>query len=426
MTLHAHKGLMFILDGLGDRPVPELQGRTPLEAADTPTMNMLLSRGMGGLMDPLTPGVPVDTHTGTALLTGVCLRDAQFLRRGPIEAAGAGVVLRNGDVAIRCNFATVEKDGDGFLIKDRRAGRLREDEVAELARSLQRIDLGNGITGSIHPATQHRAIIHLRGPELSAAITDSDPMSGPRLRIQTVVPHDASNIRAAKTADAVNRFIHLACAQLPDHPFNEARREAGRLQANGIICRGAGEILELDNLLHYLHLKAALITGDCTIAGLGRLLKHAVFTSPVFTALADTDIEAKIRTGLAALNEHEIVFIHLKGPDICSHDFNPTGKKEFLERLDAALAAVPVETLVIGITGDHSSDSAQGEHCGDPVPSLLYSPRGRRDLCREYGETGCCQGGLGRISANNFLISMLDAMGCLHNYRPEDTRYYPI
>ena len=424
MTLHSHKGLMFILDGLGDRPVPELQGRTPLEAADTPTMDKLLSLGMGGLMDPLTPGVPVDTHTGTALLTGVSLRDAQFLRRGPIEAAGAGVVMQTGDVAIRCNFATVEKDSNGFLIKNRRAGRLREEEVAELAKSLQKVDLGDGITGSIHPATQHRAILHLSGPELSAAITDSDPMSGSPLRIKTVIPHDPGNIRAAKTADAVNRFICIACAQLPDHPFNRARRKAGRLEANGIICRGAGEMFELDNLLHYLKLKAALITGDCTVAGLGRLLKLTVLTTPAYTALADTDIDAKIRAGLKALNEHEIVFVHLKGPDICTHDFNPVGKMEFLERFDTAIAAVPIENLVIGITGDHSSDSTLGEHSGDPVPSLLFSPRGRRDLCREYGETGCCQGALGRISANHFLISMLDAMGCLHNYRPEDTRYY--
>ena len=424
MTLHSHKGLMFILDGLGDRPVPELQGRTPLEAADTPTMDKLLSLGMGGLMDPLTPGVPVDTHTGTALLTGVSLRDAQFLRRGPIEAAGAGVVMQTGDVAIRCNFATVEKDGAKPAHSPRPMSSLREEEVAELAKSLQKVNLGDGITGSIHPATQHRAILHLSGPELSAAITDSDPMSGSPLRIKTVIPHDPGNIRAAKTADAVNRFICIACAQLPDHPFNRARRKAGRLEANGIICRGAGEMFELDNLLHYLKLKAALITGDCTVAGLGRLLKLTVLTTPAYTALADTDIDAKIRAGLKALNEHEIVFVHLKGPDICTHDFNPVGKMEFLERFDTAIAAVPIENLVIGITGDHSSDSTLGEHSGDPVPSLLFSPRGRRDLCREYGETGCCQGALGRISANHFLISMLDAMGCLHNYRPEDTRYY--
>jgi 2,3-bisphosphoglycerate-independent phosphoglycerate mutase len=424
MTLHSHKGLMFILDGLGDRPIPELQGQTPLEAAHTPNLDMLLSRGIGGLMDPLAPGVPVDTHTGTALLTGVSLRDAQFLRRGPIEAAGAGVVLQNGDVAIRCNFATIVKEGNDFLIKNRRAGRLKEEEVAELAKILQQVDLGEGITGSVHPATQHRAILHLSGPDLSAAITDSDPMSGTRLRIQTVVPHNSDNIRAVRTADAVNRFLQIAIERLAEHPFNRARRETGRLEANGIICRGAGEMFVLDNLLHYLNLKAALITGDCTIAGLGRLLQHTVLTAPAFTALADTDIDAKIRAGLSALNEHEIVFIHLKGPDICSHDFNPVGKKDFLERFDSALATIPKENLVIGVTGDHSSDSSLGEHSGDPVPSLLFSPRGRRDLCREYGETGCCRGALGRISANHFLISMLDAMGCLHNYRSEDTKYY--
>ena len=426
--MHAYKGLMFILDGLGDRPVPEFQGLTPLEAARTPSMDALLLRGMGGLMDPLTPGVPVDTHTGTALLAGVCSKDVRLLRRGPIEAAGAGVAMQSGDIAIRCNFATVERDGEQLLIKDRRAGRLREDEVAELAGSLQKVDLGGGIYGFVHPATQHRAILHLTGPGLSAAITDSDPMSGIRLRIQKVKAHDPGNIQAVRTAEAVNAFIRIACSRLSGHPFNAARRKAGRLEANGIICRGAGEILVLDNLLHHLNIKAALVTGDCTILGLGRLLKHTVLTQAAFTALADTDISGKIQVGLEALDRHDLVFIHLKGADICSHDCNPRGKLEFLERFDQAFAAaaVPAENLVIGITGDHSSDSGQGDHCGDPVPSLLSSPRGRRDLCREFGETACCQGGLGRITANNFLISMLDAMGRLHNFQAGDTNYYPI
>jgi 2,3-bisphosphoglycerate-independent phosphoglycerate mutase len=377
-------------------------------------------------MDPLTPGVPVDTHTGTALLAGVSVKDAHLLRRGPIEAAGAGVTLTNGDVAIRCNFATIEREGDGFLIRNRRAGRLGEQAVAELASSLQEIDLGDGIQASVHPATQHRAILHLSGTNLSAAVTDSDPMSGLRMKVQAVAPLDSENLQAKRTADALNRFTEIAFHRLSGHPFNQIRKKEGKLEANGVICRGAGEILDLDNLLHHLNLKAALITGDCTIAGLGRLLKHSVFTSPSFTALADTDIHAKIQVGLDALTEHELVFIHLKGADICSHDFNPVGKKEFLERFDTALSKVPVDNLVIGITGDHSSDSRLGDHCGDSVPSLLFAPHGRRDLCREYGEIGCCSGGLGRISANNFLISMLDAMGCLHNYRSEDTKYYPI
>jgi 2,3-bisphosphoglycerate-independent phosphoglycerate mutase len=424
--MHYHKGLMFILDGLGDRPSPELQGLTPLEAARTPSMDSLLAAGMGGLMDPLTPGVPVDTHTGTALLAGVCVKDAHLLRRGPIEAAGAGVAMQNGDVAIRCNFATVEKQTEQYLIRNRRAGRLRENEVAELAAGLQRVDLGGGIQGSVHPATQHRAILHLTGPGLSAAITDSDPMSGPILRVQKVRALNPENSRAVRTAEAVNAFTRIACTRLPDHPFNAARRKEGRLEANGLICRGAGEILALDNLLHHLKIKTAIVTGDCTILGLGRLLQHTVLTSASFTALADTDIAAKIQVGLEALDRHQLVFIHLKGPDICSHDYNPKGKLEFLEKFDHALAAVPAGDLVIGITGDHSSDSNRGDHCGDPVPSLLSSPGGRRDLCREYGETSCCQGGLGRISANSFLISMLDAMGCLHTYQAEDSKYYPI
>ncbi len=424
MTATSYKGLMFILDGLGDRPAEILGGRTPLEAARTPRMDSLLERGMGALVDPLIPGVPVDTHTGTALLTGVSSRDIHGLRRGPVEAAGAGIVLKEGEVALRCNFATVEKVDGEYHIKDRRAGRLDEEVVADLSVSLRDIDLGEGILASVHPATQHRAVLHLQGSGLSADISDSDPMSGEKLTIKPFRALLSANHAAQRTAKALNDFTEFANQLLENHPLNIHRKNAGLLEANGIICRGAGQWFNIKSVLQYHHLKSALVTGDCTIAGLGRLLDYSIFTAPEFSALANTDICRKISYCLRALEDHDIVFVHIKAPDICSHDFDPVRKRGFLERFDSCLDKLDRDDLVIGIGGDHSTNSNRGEHCGDPVPSLLYSPGGRRDSCKSFGESECLRGGMGRISSNTFLLSMLNSMGRLHNFRPEDSDYY--
>jgi 2,3-bisphosphoglycerate-independent phosphoglycerate mutase len=172
-----YKGLMIILDGLGDRCCEELDGRTPLESALTPNLDRLAQEGLTGMVDPLLPGVPVGTHTGTGVLMGLAPADAAALARGPVEAAGIGLELHPGEVVLRCNFATLSEDGDGLAIRNRRAGRIREG-TAELAEELQNMQLGDGITGDLYPATHHRAVLRLGGracrPDLLIPIPGAD------------------------------------------------------------------------------------------------------------------------------------------------------------------------------------------------------------------------------------------------------------
>ena len=227
-----------------------------------------------------------------------------------------------------------------------------------------------------------------------------------------------------RTADAVNRFVQEAHRRLSDHPVNRNRQAQGLLAANGVITRGAGTIRPLHSLIHHLDLSAAVIAGERTVLGLGQLLHYTTITEPGFTALPDTNLTGKIAATLSALKEHDVVFLHIKGTDIYSHDRKPDQKKAFLESIDRALDPLLQEDLVIGVTGDHSTDSNTGRHCGDPVPSILYSPVGRRDACQQFGETHCASGGLGRITAVSFLLSLLDYMGCLHNFRPSDRMFF--
>jgi 2,3-bisphosphoglycerate-independent phosphoglycerate mutase len=423
MSAQVFKGLVVILDGVGDRPKEVLGGLTPLEAASTPHFDRLVQEGQCGLVDPLLPGVPVDTHVGTGVLLGLAPHDARKLARGPVEAAGAGVPLQQGDVAVRCNFATVEQGPDGLHILDRRAGRISTG-VNELAASLKAVSLADGITGSLHPATNHRAVLRLTGRGLSGAISDTDPGSGTSpaaLRTCRALDETAA---AMRTAEAVNHFVAVAYARLSEHPVNKQREAEGLPPANGVITRGAGSSARARNLVRHLGLRAALVSHEATVVGLGHLF-HFTTVSPPLSPDGGDQTEEIIAAARDALTEHDLVFVHFKSPDIFSHDRDPEGKRDVLARIDAALAPLLADDkLVIAVGGDHASDSLSGRHIGDPVPSLLRSPGGRRDGQSHYGESTCMSGGLGRIPASGLLWSTLDAMGVLPNIQPHAVAYF--
>jgi len=407
----SHKGLVVILDGLGDRPVPTLDGQTPLEAAATPFMDGLAARGTCGLTQPLGPDLAVDTPTGTALLLGVPRPEVEALARGPVEAAGVGLDIEPGDVAIRCNFATLQQGPTGLVIHNRRAGRIREGTEA-LALALAAIPLENGITATVRAASQHRAVLRLSGPGLSARISDTDPRgSGPGAHVLPCEPLDPGDADARRTADTVNRFLARCHHVLQDHPVNEARRSRGEPPANGLITRGAGVATSLGSTLHRNELRATIVAGERTVIGLARLLGFQVRTDPRFTGLPDTDIDRKVATALDALADSDVVFLHIKGPDICAHDRDPRAKRNLLARVDRALRQVSQDGLVMAVCGDHGTDSNTGDHISDPVPAVLSGEGVRPDTVERFHEAACSRGGLGRIPASEFLRQCLDAVG---------------
>ncbi len=411
------KGLMIILDGLGDRPNSSLHGQTPLQAAKTPVMDKLLATGSCGLVDPLSAGFPVDTHTGSAALMGVARSDLLSLARGPVEAAGIGVDIQDGDVLLRANFATLQDDA--CTIIDRRAGRISIG-TDEFSNILKNVDVGDGVLASLFPATQHRAVIRLTGKNLSAEISDTDPCSSlPGAHLLLSHALDDKNNRAHITAQALNRFLQIAYSRLKDHPFNKTLK----IPANALLTRGAGISSVPRNLLKQLDLKTAVISGERTMHGLARLFGFDVIYQTKFTAVSDTDLKAKFDAVNHALVTHDMVYLHIKATDIFSHNKDPSGKCAFIEAIDDAMGILNQENLVIAVSGDHSTDSTTGNHCGDPVPSFLHAAGCRIDSVKQFSESGCLQGGLGRIKANGLFLSMLDHMGKLQNYHPFDAMF---
>ena len=422
--METYKGVMILLDGLGDRPAAALGGQTPLEAAHAPNMDRLATVGLCGLVSLLSSWVPVETQTGTGLLLGLARKDIKKMTRGPVEAAGVNLPLYDGDVALRCNFATLRPNGTTFDILDRRAGRIAED-TETLSGVLDGLDLGGGITTRACAATEHRMVLALSGLALSEAVTDTDPGAGRAAEgVLLCRARDADDEQATRTAEAINTFVRKSYDLLHDHPVNQARAARGLLPANGLITRGAGRVAPVRNLIAHLGLKAALVTGEATVRGLGRLFGFDVIDHKAFTGQSQTNIDAKIAAVQDALTNHELVFLHIKGTDTRSHDRNAAGKKALIEQIDAAIAPLLKPDLVVAVTGDHSTDSTLGVHTGDPVPALLAAPHTRIDGVTSFSERACMGGGLGHLSATSFLCAMLDHMNQLHNYKPHEHFFF--
>jgi len=404
----ASQAVVLIIDGMGDLPIPQLHGKTPLEAASTPNLDSLAGAGCYGQIDPIGPGVTPNTDSGTGMLMGMRPEHAGRLRRGPVEAVGAGYRLQHGDVAMRANFATVQRANGQLLVTDRRAGRI-EHEVPKLVEILSGIPAADGVTIQLRATDQHRAVLVMSGGELGADISDTDPgdaiLPSPLLRSEALEP------QSRRGAALLNRFLDDAHLLLKDHELNQRREQQGKPLANALITRGAGASVPIGNVIADAGLRAAVVSGCNTICGLGQMFGFNVVRDGRFTANRETDIEAKIAAAIAALQTHDMVFLHLKAPDICAHDLQPLAKLEVLERFDAALGPLLRQRVVIACAADHSTDSNSGKHTADPVPALLYSPdQGLSKQHIKFGESACRLGNMERQSSSAFLLRLLELM----------------
>ena len=390
--------LLLVIDGLADRPVRALGGRTPLQAATTPTLDRLAREGQCGLADPVAPGVVPDTAAGSLALLG---QSPLALKRGPTEALGAGMALYPDDVALRGNFATVGEDGQ---VVDRRAGRIREG-AKELAAAIDRLPLPGGLSREIEvlvrPATEHRLGVVLRGRGLSSAIHGSDPgegaLPGPALVPQ---PEDPENARAVYTANILALFEQQARRVLAKHRVNRRRRQEGLPEANAVITRGAGRIHRLLPLEEAgMPLRLTCISGDRTVLGLARWAGARTITGPEMTANLDTDLEHKFSVAQRELQRSDLVILHLKGADIAAHDQRPDLKVSFLERVDERLSELLtwVGPLRIVVASDHATLSESGQHAADPLPVLIWGEGVEADDVETYDEQAAGGGSLHRF-----------------------------
>ncbi len=405
------KVVLIVCDGLGDRPTRALGGLTPLQAAEAEVLDKVASKGVCGIMDVVAPGQPPGSDTAHLSLFGYDPWKV-YSGRGAYEALGVGLNLKPGDVAFRCNFATL--GGDGVIV-DRRAGRISSEEAKVLSEALKdiRIESVPGVEAMFVPSVEHRGVLILRGEGLSRKVSDIDPH---KTGVRPGVPRPLDDSREAeRTAKALSEFLEKAWKRLAEHPLNRKRVEEGRPPANAILPRGAGTLPNIPSVGERWGVRAAAIAGGALYKGVARAAGFEVLNVRGATGTVNTDLNAKVEAAISALKDHDLVFLHIKATDTASHDKKPELKKTIIERISRAVSPLVehVESMgyYLAFTGDHTTPSEVGEHRGDPVPIMIMGPGVRSDDVDRFDEVSCARGGLGRIRGMDLMRILMDYLG---------------
>jgi 2,3-bisphosphoglycerate-independent phosphoglycerate mutase len=352
-------------------------------------------------MDVIGPGIRPGSDTSHLALLGYDPY-AVYTGRGPFEAAGVGLVGRKGDIAFRCNFATVDAD---MNVLDRRAGRIKEPDTSDLVRSLEGLEV-SGFQAIVKEATEHRAVLLLRGEGLDPHVSDADPHDIAKVHhSEPLVPG------AERTAEALNEFVRRSYDILDAHPVNVRRRKDGLLPANVLLPRGGGPFPDIEPFQKRYGMTASCVAGVSLIKGICRVCGLDIVEPPQGTGGVDTDMVSKARTALKELERKDFVIMNVKASDVVSHDGDPQRKIEVIERLDAmaeVLRSGLPEGAVIAFCADHCTPVGRTDHSGDPVPLTIYSENTIKDGVQSDDEVFCAKGAVGRIRGKDLLPILLD------------------
>jgi 2,3-bisphosphoglycerate-independent phosphoglycerate mutase len=386
------KIIFIVIDGLGDEPIPQLNNKTPLEAAKTPNLDFLAKNGICGLVLPWHEKGKLPTSEDTHLAIFGYNPKKSSPGRGVLEVLGIGEKIKKGDVCFRGNFATVDEN---LTIIDRRAERIEDTE--DLIKSLNKIKI-KGVKVIVRKAFGHRIGIIFRGKNLSAKVSSNDPK-----RVGVKVLKIKGQKRMVKV---VNEFLEKARTILENHPKNKKRIKEGKLTANYILLRGAGKFKKVKSFKEKYGLKAAFIAGGTLYKGIGKYLGMEEIKVKGADGTIKTNLKGKFLAAKNAIKDYDFIFLHIKACDNLAEDGKFLEKKEFIEKIDQNLKPIlNLKDVLIVITGDHSTCSLKKSHCNLPNPILIYGAK--KDGCKKFSERECKKGGLGFLNQLEIMENVL-------------------
>ena len=418
------KQLVYVcLDGLGDDPNPELGGQTPLEAASTPVLDRLAAQGSQGLVTTVGPNIAPESDIAVFAILGYDPR-LEHPGRGVLEALGSGMDFRDGDLALRVNFATQE---DGEIV-DRRVGRdLPSEDSHALADEVNGQVSLPGADFQLRATVEHRGAVVMRSPDgpLSAEVSNTDPAyrkEGPLgvaletfpNRVAIAEPLEDTE-EARRAAELVNRFTEDSARVLDASEVNARRRAEGRLAANLILSRDAG-----DHVPQLVPIKERFgpAWGCFVEMPVERGIAMVLGMSPV-DAPADLPRREQYAAWAAlaaeALGGYDALYIHIKGPDIPAHDGRAFDKKDVCEDIDAVffgelLPLIDLDRVVLAVTADHSTSCVRKAHTADPVPLLVVGGGAPSDSAQTFSERAAAGGRLGDLAGVDVLPNVVSLL----------------
>jgi len=404
------KAILIICDGMGDRPVKEYDYKTPLETANTPNLNKLAEEGLVGLMDPISPGIRPGSDVAHLAILGYNPYEC-YAGRGSLEAAGAGIQLKPGDIAFRANFATVNED---LTIVDRRAGRIKTG-IKELAEAINQIKIEsvNGVSVEFYPTIEHRGVLIFRGEKLSKNVSDTDPHEIGVKPLKSK-PLDDS-IEAERMAKALNEFTEKSFHVLKNHQINLNRVKIGEKPANIILARGAGSYFKLKTFQEKYGIKTAAIAAVALVKGVCRIAGMEIIDVKGATGGLNTNFNGKADEAAKAIKHYDFVFLHVKATDVAGHDGNFKAKVEAIENIDKMIGRLidqlDLNETYVTITADHCTPINFKDHSGDPVPILIHGPETFHSEIKKFCEKTASQGNLCRIKGIDIMAILTNYMG---------------
>lgn len=390
--------VLVVLDGLGDRPVPQLDGRTPAEAAATPVLDELARRGASGWHLPFGWGRAPASELAHWAMFGYA--DVPFPGRAVLEALGAGMDVPFGVTATHAALRTSRTEAGRVVL----TGRAAPDDAADAAAlfaALEPVLARHG--GRLHPhARGGEALLVLPGQH-SGEVTDSDAFFEdlhPWLRVRPTGP--AGEAAAA----ALTALLLDARAALRADPVNAARADRGRPPLDVLTTKWSGVRAPVPDFAAHVGVAGAAVTSGRLYRGLAAVLGLAVRDLP---PLADPGADLTARLDAAAdllAGGARFVHVHTKATDEAGHSKRPRAKLEVLEAVDRGLAGLPelAERAVVCVTGDHATPSTGGVlHTADPTPLVVAGPTVRPDAVCEFGERPAHAGWYGAVRAAELL-----------------------
>lgn len=418
------KLIYAVIDGMGDLPIAELGNKTPLEVAETPNMDFLARNGQTGLMYTVGKGVAPESDAAVISLLGY--NPFKYSTgRGIIEAVGAGIDVRNGDLALRCNFATLGKDKE---IIDRRVARtLSTEEATELSKAAN-----EEITLETCPAAfdfrstlGHRAVLVIRNKKcpLSGKITNSDPaytivaglgVATPNVEMVLKECKPMDNSEGARlSANLVNEFIDKTHKLWENHKINRKRAAEKKLKANVVLTRDASDRLpNFFNISERYGVNFAALADMQAESGIAKLAGMQASLLPSPTGNIKKDCELRVKKIMDILPRYDCFYIHLKGPDEPGHDGDCHRKTEIISAIDEhffgrLIHEINLEECMICVTSDHATPCALKVHSDTPVPVLISGGNLKDDRVRKFSEKECRRGSLGILESGYELMPQL-------------------
>lgn len=380
------KIILFVIDGLGGVPRPE-DGKTEMEAANTPNLDALAKKSVLGLINPVAPGVSPGSGPGHLSIFGYDPLQND-VGRGVLEALGVGMKLIESDVAARGNFATLDADG---LIVDRRAGRPNDQDAARVVELLRKnIKEIEGVQVLLQHVKGHRFVVVFRGEGLSGRVLETDPQQE---GVPPLFPVPEKR-EAEHTARIIWQFIQRAHYAL----LNEKKM-------NCVLLRGFSKLPSLQPFGDRYKMDGVGIAVYPMYKGVARVIGLNILGEP-------QNFEEEIRILEENWAEHEFFFIHYKDTDEAGEDGDFDRKVAKLEEADSFIPRLlALKPDVIAITGDHSTPALMAKHSWHPVPFMISGPFAGPDDCTAFTERQAKHGYYGRINAVDLMPLILANAG---------------